>query len=112
MESIGDIMSSEEEKVQKNQGSYTDLRKIRPSLEVHDLGREGVALHHVFGFDQIKKGNLHFINDNIIMYIASNAIVFENINGASKGYLLGIDEGGIGCLAVHPSRYYRLNSSS
>jgi hypothetical protein len=78
--------------------------KFRKPQNVADLGRECVALHHIFGVDANKKRNLYLIDNDKIVYAAANSVVFESITGGNKEYLLGIDEGGVGCVAVHPSK--------
>jgi WD40 repeat protein len=80
------------------------LVTLRKPQSVNEVGREDVALHHIFGADLTRINNLCFIEDDIIMYISGNAVIFENINSGSKDYLLGIDEIGVGAVAVHPSR--------
>ena len=80
------------------------LSSLRPAMEVHELGQEGTALAHVVGIDCIKRANIHFVESNVICYVSGNAVVFLNTTDLSRTYLLGIDQCGIGCVAVHPSK--------
>ena len=80
------------------------LVTLRKPESVAQLGKEDIALHHLFGADLTRIANLHLIEDDIVIYISGNAVVFENIETKSKEYLLGIDENGVGAVAVHPSR--------
>ena len=80
------------------------LSTLRKPLCVADLGRECLALHHTFGVDTTKRGNLYMIENEKIIYATSNAVVFEDVKSGTKKFLMGIDEGGVGCVAVHPSR--------
>jgi hypothetical protein len=38
-------------------------------------------------------------------------VVFQNISTAAKEYLMSIGDGGIGCVAVHPTRYDPFDNS-
>lgn len=80
------------------------IPNLRGPLSVNDIGRECTSLYHVFGTDTSRRGNLHLIEDDKIVYASANAAVFENIVLGHKDYLLGIDDGGVGCVAVHPSK--------
>lgn len=78
--------------------------KLRNQQSIADIGRECTALHHVFGADIYRKGNFHLIEYDTILYSTSSTLVFQNVNTGYKEYLLSIDDNGIGCVAVHPSR--------
>lgn len=82
-----------------------ETNEIRKPESVADLGRETLALHHVFGRDYSRRGNLHLIEDDRIIYATSSAIVLEYLSTGQKEYLLSLDENGIGCVVVHPSMY-------
>jgi hypothetical protein len=82
-----------------------DHHKLRRPIAVQDIGVEGAALYHVFGVDYTKRGNLHVIEDNVVAYVSGNSVIFQNVINHSRNYLIGLDEGGIGCIVVHPSRY-------
>jgi len=82
--------------------SIKDLRKPQCAVE---LGRELIALHHIFGVDTSRRGNLSYMGDNIIIYAMANSVVFDNVLTHKCSYLMAIDEAGIGCIAVHPSRF-------
>ena len=81
-----------------------ELAKLRGPQSVADLGRETMALHHIFGNDMSKNGNLYLIGEEDVMYATSTALVFQNTNTGFKKYLMPIDEGGVGTVTVHPSR--------
>lgn len=83
-----------------------EMEKIRRPQSVTEVGRECAALYHTFGCDLSRKGNLAIIEDNTIIYATGSSVVFENILGREKRYLMALDEGGVGCVAVHPSRQY------
>ena len=71
---------------------------------VQDLGRETSSLYHNFGYDLTRKNNLCLIEDGTVIYAMGNNVVFESTSDGSRKYLLGLDDGGVGCVAVHPNR--------
>lgn len=79
---------------------------LRKPESIADIGKEVMGVHHVYGFDTARRGNLHFIEDDRIISVAGSFIVFENIHTGAKEFLTSISETGIGCVAVHPSRAY------
>lgn len=81
-----------------------EVRTLRKPQHVADMGREVLAFHHVFGSDSSKRDNFAFIKEDVIVYTLASAVVFENLKFCQKEYILAIDEGGVGCVAVHPSR--------
>eukprot|EP01038_Epipyxis_sp_PR26KG_P009306 gene9306-12538_t len=96
MESIKPSNESQETMYQ-----VSDLRKPQ---HIADLGRECLSMYHVFGMDSTRRGNLNLIEKNKLIYVASNAVVIEDFETGSKDYLIGIDEGGVGCVTIHPSK--------
>ena len=79
--------------------------KLRKLQSVAELDRSCAALHHVFGADIHRNSNLCYLGGGVICYSTAAAVVIEDINLHTKKYLLGIDECGVGCVAVHPSRF-------
>jgi hypothetical protein len=82
----------------------TALRKPQHVGEIGRAGGEALELHHVFGTDISRRDNIHFIDADTVIYSLGNAVVFENITCAIRDYLLCVDEGGVGCVCVHPSK--------
>ena len=80
------------------------VTSFRSQQHVADLGRDCTALHHVFGADISRKGNMSLIENDTIIYATATAVVFQNVSTSAKEYLLSISDAGIGCVAVHPSR--------
>ena len=62
-------------------------------------------LHNVFGADLSRKGNLAFISEHEIIYATGYGVAIENIIDRKKKHIVCLDDGGVGCVAVHPSRY-------
>ena len=95
--------SSSSNFVNETDGSYK-IPSLRGPQHIADIGRECIALHHVFGVDMTRRGNLFLIQDERIVYAIANSVVFENTVTGAKEFLMGIDDGGVGCVTVHPSR--------
>jgi hypothetical protein len=83
-----------------------DIAMLRRPQSIADVGKDFIALHHVFGTDISRRDNLSFIDDQTLAYVNGNCVIFENIWSRNRTYLLGIDDGGVGCIAVHPSRLF------
>lgn len=84
--------------------SSYDSTLLRKPKSVAELDADCAKFDDLIGYDILKRGNLFLIEDNILIYTASNAVVFENFETNSREFLFGLDEGGISCVAVHPSR--------
>lgn len=53
-----------------------------------------------------KRYNLHFLEDDVIIYAAGNTYQILNITTKEKKIYHGKDTDGIGSISVHPSRKY------
>lgn len=53
-----------------------------------------------------KRYNIHFLEDNVIIYVTGNAFQIFNIDTKEKKIYHGKDTSGIGSIAVHPSKKY------
>jgi hypothetical protein len=86
--------------------STRSVANLRPPQHVGEIGRgsELLEMHHVFGADITRRDNIAFISDDTIVYSIGAAVVFENITCAGRDYVLSIDEGGVGCVCVPPSK--------
>ena len=81
-----------------------DVASLRKPVSVADLGKDYLALHHVFGSDLTRRNNIALIENHRLIYALGNTVVLEDITTGGKDYLLSVEEGGVGCIAVHPSR--------
>lgn len=98
--------SSEEVIVSDAMSSDYPVSCLRKPESIADIGKEVMGVHHVYGFDTARRGNLHFIEDDRIVSVAGSFVVFENISTGEKEFLTSLAETGIGCVAVHPTRTY------
>jgi WD40 repeat protein len=94
-------MSEEAEAAESGAYAAKNLRKEEVQV---DVGLSKSAFNYSFGNDYSRRGNIFLIEDHRLMYVSGNTIVFEDLRSKKKEYLLGIDEGGIGCIQVHPTR--------
>jgi len=83
-----------------------ETHTLRKKQSASELPRSNVSLHDILGLDINRRCNLSFIETDRIVYAAGNCVVFQNILTKQKEYLFGLDENGIGCVAVHPTRNY------
>eukprot|EP01033_Poteriospumella_lacustris_P001667 gene1665-1214_t len=83
-----------------------DSSSLRPPLSVAEIGRDVLGLHHIYGYDSSRKGNLHFIEDDRIIFVDGSTVVLEHIHDGSREFLLHVSECGAACVAVHPSKKY------
>ena len=84
-------------------GSYDkDAFRLPPDLDVQ-LPPESVALAHILSLQSTKRNNVFFISEDTLITSAGNTVVFIRLSDMSQTYLPGLDGGGIGALAVHPS---------
>jgi len=85
------------------EGDYvlSDLRKPQSCAEGP---RECGSLHYVYGSDTGRTGNLALLDEKTAIYTVGNAVVLENVFDNHKEYIMGIDECGVGCVGVHPSK--------
>ena len=81
-----------------------NVASLRKPVSVADVGKEFVGLHHTFGNDFTRRNNISIIEDDKVIYAAGNNVIIESMDTGVKCYLLSVDEGGIGAVAVHPSR--------
>jgi WD40 repeat protein len=87
-----------------DQTSEVDVLSLRKPISVCDLGRENLGLHHTFGNDFTRRNNICLLDIEKAIYAAGNNVVIENLMTGERDYLLAIDEGGVGAVAVHPSK--------
>ncbi|RKO93288.1 hypothetical protein BDK51DRAFT_14775, partial [Blyttiomyces helicus] len=63
-------------------------------------------ISYSFGFDSHKRSNLHYLNETTLASSIGNVLILLNLRTLEQEYMMGIREGAIGAIAVHPSRKY------
>jgi len=81
-------------------------RQERSVLGKEFIRRETVCLQHSYGWETQRRNNLHRLGETKLMTCAGSAVVILDLVTLEKEYLEGIDNGGIGAIAVHPSGNY------
>lgn len=69
-----------------------------------ELARDNIAPHHSFGLDTALPDNLKYIEPGKVMYAAGNALVILEVSTMKRRVIFGLDGGGIGAFAVHPTK--------
>jgi hypothetical protein len=83
-----------------------DFSSLRSPEGVADIGKDSLVLSSIFGYDSLRKDQLHLLEHGKIIYASGPAVILEDVLKKTRDYLLSIDEQGVGCLAVHPSKKF------
>ncbi|XP_048588414.1 cilia- and flagella-associated protein 44-like isoform X2 [Nematostella vectensis] len=83
---------------------YDDMASKPFSTE--GIPNQLISFHHSFGFECTKRSNLHVIDEDIALFSAGNMVELLNLKTREQKYLRTTGGGGIGAIAVHPSRKY------
>jgi hypothetical protein len=86
--------------------SLPAISQIKRPLGIGDLGKDLIGLHHVFGHDIHRRNNFVLLDSNTIAYATGSSVVIENIRTNERRYLMAIDDGGVGCIAIHPKKKF------
>ncbi|XP_020563566.1 cilia- and flagella-associated protein 44 isoform X3 [Oryzias latipes] len=85
---------------------YEELRSrasVSPGL---DIPEDLLHLSHSFGFDSRRRANLGVLDDSTLIFIAGNLMVLLDVHAQEQRFLRSSGGGGIGAIAVHPSREF------
>ena len=63
-----------------------------------------MPLSHGFGFDVRRLNNVAYLTERVVVHSAANTVQLLDLANMQTTYLPGLEGGGIGCVAVHPSR--------
>uniref|UniRef100_T1G027 Cilia- and flagella-associated protein 44 n=1 Tax=Helobdella robusta TaxID=6412 RepID=T1G027_HELRO len=61
---------------------------------------------HSFGYDCLKRSNLHCIEEHVVAFTAGNYVVLLNVVTKEQKFIRSTSRGGVEALAVHPTRKY------
>ncbi|XP_056259641.1 cilia- and flagella-associated protein 44 [Seriola aureovittata] len=85
---------------------YEDVYS-RPSITPDsEIPENLLHLSHSFGYDSGRRANLQVLDDRTLIFIAGNLLVLLDISTKEQRYLRSCSGGGIGSIAVHPSKDY------
>ena len=85
----------------KKEYKPTEMRRAPAAGE---LPRDAVAMHHSFGFESVKRNNLHYLSTNVVVFTVGAIVQTLNLLTLEQTYIHGIDGEGIGFVAVHPDK--------
>ncbi|XP_041825763.1 cilia- and flagella-associated protein 44 isoform X2 [Melanotaenia boesemani] len=63
-------------------------------------------LSHSFGYDSGRRGNLKLLDEKTLIFIAGNLLVLLDISTKEQRFLRSCSGGGIGAIAMHPTKKY------
>lgn len=69
-----------------------------------ELARNNIAPHHSFGLDAGRPDNLKYIEPGKVVYATGNTLVILEVATMKRRVIFGLDGGGVGCFAVHPTQ--------
>ena len=70
------------------------------------ISKRNSKFYGCYGLQSFKRFNLHFLEDNKIIYVTGNTYKILNIDTSECEIFHSKDSDGIGSIAVHPSRKY------
>ncbi|ETV66073.1 hypothetical protein H257_17344 [Aphanomyces astaci] len=82
---------------------YPQEELSRPQLQ-GEMSRDLVAFSALLGFDSKKRNNLHYLDDHTLLTSAGNSAQLIHMATMQSKHVFGLGGGGVGAIAVHPSR--------
>jgi len=71
-----------------------------------DISKRNQKFYGCYGFQSMKRFNLHFLEDEVVIFVSGNTYQILNVVTKEKKIFFGKDTDGIGSIAVHPTRQY------
>ncbi|XP_052805423.1 cilia- and flagella-associated protein 44-like isoform X2 [Mya arenaria] len=79
----------------------------RPAISAESgLPEDMLTLQHSFGYDCMKRANLHILDEKTVLFAAGNLVLILDLNSKEQKFIRSTSGGGIGAIAVHPSRKF------
>ncbi|XP_047247740.1 cilia- and flagella-associated protein 44-like isoform X2 [Girardinichthys multiradiatus] len=86
--------------------NYEELHS-RPTITPDsEIPENLLHFSHSFGYDSRRRSNLKLLDETTLMFIAGNLLVLLDVSTKQQRYLRSCSGGGIGALAVHPTREF------
>lgn len=86
--------------------SYENDELVSKPILTEDLPSNFLSLYHSFGFECTKRSNLHILTTDHIVFSTGNIFQILNVKTKEQINLRSTSGGGIGAIAVHPSRKF------
>ncbi|XP_048254045.1 cilia- and flagella-associated protein 44-like isoform X2 [Haliotis rufescens] len=108
LEEEGDAQDAEPEVLIPGDFYYNFQEQVSKAKVTQDSGlpEDLLSLQHSFGYDCRRRANLFMLDSRTLIFIAGNLVQLLDINTKEQRYIRSTSGGGIGALAVHPSRKY------
>eukprot|EP00958_Prasinococcus_capsulatus_P003259 scaffold302_cov397-Prasinococcus_capsulatus_cf.AAC.7 len=75
------------------------------AVDLRGSPAEQVHLCSSLGFDCTKRNNIHVLAPDVLVHSTGNTVQILDLKTQAQSYLRGLDGGGIGAIAVHPTRH-------
>ncbi|XP_028274026.1 cilia- and flagella-associated protein 44 [Parambassis ranga] len=101
------LETDDEPKKQLPEDMYYEYEELysRPSITPDsDIPENLLHLSYSFGYDSARRSNLNLLDDRNLIIVAGNLLVLLDISTKEQRYLRSCSGGGIGSIAVHPSK--------
>lgn len=85
---------------------FYPIDHVEKPLSDSALSRRNQSFFAVMGLQSFKRYNLHFLEDDVIVFAVGNKYQIYNMSTKQYVTLHGRDQDGIGSISVHPSRRY------
>ena len=69
-----------------------------------ELSRDAITMHHSFGFESVKRNNLHYLSEEVIIFTVGAVVQTTHLVTGEQTYLRGVDGEGVGFVVVHPEK--------
>ena len=77
---------------------------VEKKLPDSHISRRNAKFYGVCGFQSMKRYNIHFLSENLIIYALGNKYQTFNLDSKETQTFHGHDDDGVGSIAVHPSK--------
>ena len=78
--------------------------EMRAAPGEDELPRDAITMHHSFGFESVKRNNLHYLSEDVIIFTVGAMVQTVHLGTGEQTYLYGIDGKGVGFVVVHPEK--------
>uniref|UniRef100_A0A3Q2FKH5 Cilia and flagella associated protein 44 n=1 Tax=Cyprinodon variegatus TaxID=28743 RepID=A0A3Q2FKH5_CYPVA len=86
--------------------NYEELCSRATVTPDSEIPQNLLILSHSFGYDSRRRSNLKLLDESTLMFIAGNLLVLLDVSTRKQRYLRSFSGGGIGAMAVHPTRKF------
>lgn len=85
---------------------YYEKNHVDKPLEDSAISKRNTKFYAVLGQSSYRHYNMHFLEDDIVIYIVGNKYQTYNLSTLEQITFDGQDTNGVGSICVHPNRQY------